>query len=114
MRDRVVNNTTHLQLGDWGSYSINDASAILNNFFTLTPDDMARDAAVAEWLTKASATVDSDTRLKAYDSAVKKIASEVYWVPLWVHPVTYAHTSDLEFKSFPDENPRFFLSRWKN
>ena len=29
------------------------------------------------------------------------------------HPVVYAHSSDLEFKPFADENPRFFLTRWK-
>lgn len=114
MRDRVVNNSVHLQLGDWGSYSINDASAILNNYFTLSADDMARDSQVADWLNKASGTVDSAARLANYQQAVSRISDQLYWLPLWVHPVTYAHSADLDFKSFPDENPRFFLSRWKS
>lgn len=112
-RERVVNNTAHIFLGDWGSYSINDISAILNNFFTLGPDDMAKDQKVSEWLKAGGAIVDSVVRLKNYDQAVSRIASEKYWFPLWVHPVAYAHAQDLEFKGFADENPRFFLSRWK-
>ncbi|WP_083463939.1 ABC transporter substrate-binding protein [Prosthecomicrobium hirschii] len=112
-RERVVNNTAHLFLGDWGSYSINDVSAILNNFFTLGPDDMAQDKDVSGWLKAGAATVDTAVRKTNYDQAVARIAEQLYWFPLWVHPVVYAHAKDLEFQSFPDENPRFFLSRWK-
>jgi peptide/nickel transport system substrate-binding protein len=31
---------------------------------------------------------------------------------MWTHPTTYAFNSDLEFQSHPDENPRFFMSKW--
>ncbi len=111
--EKVTNNTAHVYLGDWGSYSINDASAILNNFFTLSQNDMAQDKELAGWLNTASGTVDAKVRKTNYDKAVAKIASEVYWVPLWVHPVVYANSADLEFRAFADENPRFFLARWK-
>ncbi len=111
--EKVTNNTAHLYLGDWGSYSINDASAILNNFFTLATNDMAQDKELAGWLKAASTTVDPKARTDNYSKAVSKIASEVYWVPLWVHPVVYATTSDLEFRSYPDENPRLYRARWK-
>ena len=113
-RERAVNSNTHLFLGDWGSYSINDVSAIINNFFTLSPDDMSQDKEVSAWLKAASATSNSEVRLANYDKAVTRIAEQLYWFPLWVHPVTYAHSADLEVKSFPDENPRFFLAKWKN
>lgn len=111
--ERVTNNTVHIYLGDWGSYSINDVSAILNNFFTLAPNDMTQDKELAERLKAASATVDSKVRMANYDKVVAKIASEVYWLPLWVHPVVYAHDVNLEFRPFEDENPRLFLTRWK-
>lgn len=111
--EKVTNNTAHLYLGDWGSYSINDASAILNNFFSLASNDMAQDKELAGWVKAASATVDQKLRIENYDKALTKIASEVYWVPLWVHPVVYATSSDVDFQAFPDENPRLYRVRWK-
>lgn len=111
--ERMASNKTHLFMGDWGSYGINDVSALLNNFFTFTPDDMARDETISTALKTAAATIDTETRIENYDTAVKRIAEEVYWHPLWTNPVTYAHSSNLEFQDFPDENPRFFLVKWK-
>lgn len=113
-RDRVVNNQANLMMGNWGSYSINDVSALLNNFFTMSPDDQARDQTVADALLAAAQTADPEARMKDYDYAVRRIAGELYWYPLWTHPTTYAFNADLDFRSFPDENPRFFLDRWTN
>ncbi len=112
LSERVAGNGAHLALADWGSYGINDVSALLNNFFTLTSDDMARDETVSEALLAATRTVNQDERLAYYDTAVGRIAEEVYWHPMWTNPVTYAHDSDLEFTAFPDENPRFYLVQW--
>lgn len=113
LSERMASNKAHLVLADWGSYGINDVSALLNNFFTFTPDDMAHDEVVSNALKTAAATVDERVRLKNYDTAVKRIASELYWLPMWTNPTTYAYNSDLEFRAFPDENPRFFLVKWK-
>ncbi|MBS3652496.1 ABC transporter substrate-binding protein [Pseudaminobacter sp. 19-2017] len=112
--ERMASNRTHLFMGDWGSYGINDVSALLNNFFTFTPDDMARDETVSNALKAAAATIDKDTRIENYDVATKRIAEQVYWHPLWTNPTTYAHQADLEFQAFPDENPRFFQVKWKD
>lgn len=112
-RDRWVNNQVHLILGDWGSYGINDVSALLNNFFTLSEDDMARDEEVSAALLAAAQTSDADARMEYYDFAVRRIAEELYWYPMWTHPTTYAFNENLEFQSHPDENPRFFMSRWR-
>lgn len=112
MRERVKNNELHVQHTSWGSYSINDVSALLNNFFTLSPDDMARDAELSDALVQATQTTDRAERKRLYDFAVKRISERAYWVPLWVHPVVYAHDSGLEFQSYPDENPRLFLAHW--
>lgn len=111
--EKVTNNTAHLYLGDWGSYSINDASAILNNFFGLASNDMAQDKELAGWIKAASATVDPAIRADNYNKALAKIASEVYWLPLWVHPVVYATSANLDFHAYPDENPRLYQARWK-
>jgi len=113
-RERVVNNQVHMMLGDWGSYGVNDVSALLNNFFTLSEDDMAQDEAVSEALLEAAQTADSDVRMEKYDFAVRRIAQELYWYPMWTHPTTYAYSANLDFQSHPDENPRFFEARWKD
>jgi peptide/nickel transport system substrate-binding protein len=63
-RDRVVTNQVHMMLGDWGSYGVNDVSALLNNFFTLSEDDMARDEEVAAALKAAAQTADAEVRMK--------------------------------------------------
>ena len=111
-RERVVNNQVNMMLGDWGSYGVNDVSALLNNFFTLSEDDMAQDEAVSEALLAAAQTADPDARMEQYEFAVNEIADKLYWYPMWTHPTTYAYNSNLEFESHPDENPRFFMSKW--
>jgi peptide/nickel transport system substrate-binding protein len=111
-RDRVVNNQVHMLMGDWGSYGVNDVSALLNNFFTLSEDDMAQDEKVSEALLSAVDTANVDARMESYNYSVRRIAEEVYWYPLWTHPTTYAYSSKLEFQSHPDENPRFFEAKW--
>jgi peptide/nickel transport system substrate-binding protein len=111
---RVVDNRAiHIFQGDWGAYSINDVSVTLNNFFTLSPDDMAQDKEVAEWVTQASQTVDVQVREELYTKALNRIADEVYWLPLWVHPTVYACAEELDFTPFTDENPRFYFAKWK-
>ena len=45
-------------LGSWGSYSINDVSAILPNFFDGGADDYARDPDVKKWLAEGGSSND--------------------------------------------------------
>jgi peptide/nickel transport system substrate-binding protein len=113
-RERVVKNEVNMMLGDWGSYGVNDVSALLNNFFTLSEDDMAQDTAVSEALLTAAQTADPEARMKQYDFAVKEIAKKLYWYPMWTHPTIYAYNENLEFQSHPDENPRFFMAKWSD
>lgn len=112
--ERVAGNRTHLFLADWGSYGINDVSALLNNFFTGGADDQARDGEVSEALISAAQTIDTEVREKNYDFARKKIVEELMWYPLWTNPVTYAHSEELDFQPYPDENPRFYRVKWKD
>lgn len=62
----------------------------------------------------AAATIDRDQRLANYDRATRRMNEQVMWHPLWTNPVTYAHAEKLDFNSFPDENPRFYLMKWKD
>jgi peptide/nickel transport system substrate-binding protein len=102
-----------LELASWGSYSVNDVSAILPNFFTFTGNDYTRDPEVKELVEAGSATVDPDQRRKAYSGAIKLITEHAYWMPMFTYTVTYGYSKDLNFKAYPDELPRFFLSSWK-
>jgi peptide/nickel transport system substrate-binding protein len=102
-----------LQLGSWGSYSVNDVSAILPVFFTFTGNDYARDPEIKTLVDAGGATVDPDQRRKAYSAAIKLITERAYWIPVFTHTVTYGYSKQLNFKPYPDELPRFFLSSWK-
>jgi peptide/nickel transport system substrate-binding protein len=57
--------------------------------------------------------VNLDERKELYRKILTKIADNVYVLPLYTNPSVYAFTKDLEFKAYPDENPRFFNAKWK-
>jgi len=102
-----------MSMGSWGSYSINDVSAIMPNFFDGGNDDYARDPEVTRLLVEGGSTADEAARKRAYDAAIKRITEQAYWLPLHTYVNTYAYQRQLEFKAFPDELPRFYLARWK-
>jgi peptide/nickel transport system substrate-binding protein len=102
-----------LEMGSWGSYSVNDVSAILPVFFTGTGNDYTRDPEIKKLVEAGGATVDPDQRRKAYSAAIKLITEHADWMPLFTYTVTYGYSKQLNFKPYPDELPRFFLSSWK-
>lgn len=48
-----------------------------------------------------------------YHKALQRISEQAYWAPLFNYSMNYAYVSDLNFKPYPDELPRFVLSSWK-
>jgi len=110
---RAIDGTTPLNAGTWGSYSINDVSAVLPFFFGGGGNDYARDPEVERLVAEGGSTTDPDERRKAYSSALRRIAEQMYWLPLNTYVTTYAFSRQLNFKPYPDELPRFFLSSWK-
>jgi len=102
-----------MYLGSWGSYSINDVSAILPNFFDGGADDYARDPDVQNWLIEAGSSNDAEVRKKAYSAAIQRITERAYWAPLHTYVTTYGYSKQLDFTPYPDELPRFFLAKWK-
>jgi len=102
-----------LDLGTWGSYSINDVSAILPNFFTFTNADYARDPDLKTLIEQGGNNVEPDIRRKFYSAAIKRITDKAYWLPLHTYVTTYVYRRGLAFKPFPDEMPRFYTSSWK-
>jgi len=110
---RALKGELAMSMGSWGSYSINDVSAIMPNFFDGGNNDYARDANVTRLLVEGGSSADPAVRSVAYDAAIKRITEQAYWVPLHTYVNTYAFSSQLDFKAFADELPRFYLAKWK-
>ncbi len=102
-----------MQMGSWGSYSINDVSAILPNYFGGGADDYARDAEITRLVEEGGSTADEAARKRAYDAAIKRATEQAYWLPLHTYVSTFGFQRQLEFPTFADELPRFYLARWK-
>ena len=98
---------------NWGSYGIGDAVFILSNFFGGGADDLVQDPELAEWLNVADTASDRDVRAENYSMAVKKIADEAYWMPMYNFNVNYGLAEDLNFTPHPDEFARWWISSWK-
>jgi peptide/nickel transport system substrate-binding protein len=105
--------TTPMFLMDWGSYSMNDMSAITSHFFKMGPDDFARDEEVAAWLEAGDTNSDPAIRKANYAKAIKKITEQVYWLPMFNHVRNYAFNEKLNFIPYQDEIPRFWQYGWK-
>ncbi|HEX3350771.1 MAG TPA: ABC transporter substrate-binding protein [Acetobacteraceae bacterium] len=104
---------------NWGSYSINDVSAFLPQFFSgaqesgFSTTDYAHDAEVQRLVKAGGSTTDPDDRKKSYSAAIKRITEQAYILPLFTGVVTYAYRKELNFQPWRDELPRYYLSSWK-
>ena len=115
LRDKQRNEgDTPMFLMDWGSYSMNDMSAITSHFFKKGPDDFALDDEVAAWLEEGDTNSDPEVRKAAYAKAIEKITGEVYWLPMFNHVRNYAFSGNLNFIPYQDEIPRFWQYGWKS
>ena len=113
LRDKQRNEgTTPMFLMDWGSYSMNDMSAITSHFFKKGPDDFALDDDVAGWLEAGDTNSDPAIRKANYAKAIEKITGEVYWLPMFNHVRNYGYREGLEFIPYQDEIPRFWQYGW--
>ena len=102
-----------LYLGSWGSYSVNDVSAILPNMFGGGNDDYARDPELQKLLEEGGSTSEPAKRKAVYSAAIKRITEQAYWLPLHTYVTTYGFAKTLDFKPFADELPRFYMYGWK-
>lgn len=115
---KIQEGKSQADLGNWGSFSINDASAFLPQYFSgagegFSTNDEAHDAELTKLVKAGSASTDPEQRKKAYSAAIKLETEQAYFLPLFTSVVTYAHRKELNFKAWPDELPRFYLSSWK-
>ncbi|MGI9417088.1 MAG: ABC transporter substrate-binding protein [Geminicoccaceae bacterium] len=113
LRDLVWKGKTPINHMTWGSNSIPDVSAITSHFFSGGRDDPAKDPAVTKALDEGDTSVDPKAREAAYKKALTKISGELYWLPMFTYAKYYAWAKDLDFKTTPDEIPRFYTAKWK-
>lgn len=113
LRPLIVGDQTPVAHLTWGSNGMLDASASTGHYFQFGPDDYARDEEVRDWLSEAEKTVDPDTRAELYSQALKKIAENAYYIPLFLYGRTYAFNNEVEYPVTDDEMAHFYLARWK-
>ena len=97
----------------WGSFSINDVSAILPFLFTGGGNDYSRDPALATLVTQGGASTNPNDRRRYYSQAIRLISEQAYLVPLNTYVTTYGLSRSLAFRPYPDELPRFYLAFWR-
>jgi peptide/nickel transport system substrate-binding protein len=103
-----------MDLGSWGSYSINDVSAMLPVYFGGQPaTDHARDPEIIKLVEAGGTTMDPEKRKVAYSTAIKLAMERAYWVPLHTYVTTYGMSKTLDMKTEADELPRFWLAKWQ-
>ncbi len=113
MRDQNRANKVAMSHQTWGSYSLNDISASVSVYFKGIDDDTAKDPEIIALLEKGDTTVDVAARKAAYKRALQLIAERAYTVPLYALTTYYVAAKELDFKTYPDELPRFSEMKWK-
>jgi peptide/nickel transport system substrate-binding protein len=106
-------NRAPLFLINWGSYGVGDVGLSTGVFFNGSGDDLVKDPELMPLLKDAAVSTDPKLRQENYSKALKRIADQAYWVPLWTYSVTTALSKDLELKLEPDEFVQFYKARWK-
>jgi peptide/nickel transport system substrate-binding protein len=110
---RIQKGEVPMYMSSWGSYSINDVSAIMPYFFWNNVDDLARDQELTAALREGGSVVDPAARKKSYAKAIHIITDKAYWLPIATYVTVYGINKQLDFKAYPDEMPRFFWAKWK-
>ena len=98
---------------NWGSYSIFDASAIVNPYFILSNSLCHGSTPKIDSLLRSANNIDSQERRKTlYSKALKIIAQEAFWVPLYYGNSVAAMNKNLKFEPSYDEIDRYFTASW--
>ena len=115
---RSLEGKNPIDFGNWGSYSINDVASFLPQYYSGALDsgfnasDFAHDEEVSNLVRQGGGTTDAEARKKAYSAAIKRITDQAYFVPMFTSVGFYAYRKEVNFKAWPDELPRFYLSSW--
>lgn len=112
LRELNMDGKVALSFQTWGSYSINDASAMVSQFFKHGSLDSTRDDEVRDWLDVADSSTDPDERIAYYSKAINKITGEAFWAPMFTYNTNYVFTDQVSYAPTPDEVLRFVDMTW--
>lgn len=112
LRDLNMKGEVPISFQTWGSFSINDASAMVSQFFKHGELDDARDDEVLAELDIADSSIDPETRIEHYGIALQRIADQAYWAPLFSYNTNYVFTKEVSYTPTPDEVLRFHTATW--
>ncbi|RNF33419.1 ABC transporter substrate-binding protein [Paracoccus methylarcula] len=112
LRDLNMKGEVPISFQTWGSFSINDASAMVSQFFKHGELDDARDDEVLAELDIADSSIDPETRTEHYGIALQRIADQAYWAPLFSYNTNYVFTKEVAYTPTPDEVLRFHTATW--
>jgi peptide/nickel transport system substrate-binding protein len=97
----------------WESGSTADTATIAGVHWFLKSDrNLSKDAVVAQEMADAVQTIDPVERKRLYSAALKRIAAQAYWIPLYTLSQNYLLSPDLIFPIPKDGLPRLFRTRW--
>ena len=98
----------------WGSYSIFDASAILDPFFMKdAPGCYGTTPEIDRMLKEANTIMDQENRKLLFSKIQKAIAEEAFWAPICTTRSMSVMKKNLNFEPSYDEIDRYFRASWK-
>lgn len=112
LADKQLKGQVPMGFVTWGSGSVADASASTSKFFDGSDIDDVKNADLTATLKQADTTTDPEKRKEFYSKALRQIADQAYWVPLWSYTTNYVLAKDLNFTPTPDEFVRFYDMSW--
>jgi len=111
--EATATGSTPVFYSSFGS-TVRDVSQMFIAFFgTGSLRDLVHDAELTAWIDRGGSIADPAERQALYQQVAGRITEQLYWLPLWVEPTTYAYNNDLNYTAFNDENPRFYFASWK-
>ncbi len=112
LRELNMKGEAPLSFQTWGSYSINDASAMVSQFFKHGSLDATRDDQVLEWLDVADSSTDPEKRIEFYRKAIQRITEQAYWAPMFSYNTNYVTSKEVNYTPTADEVLRFTTMTW--
>jgi peptide/nickel transport system substrate-binding protein len=112
LREMNMSGDVPLAFLTWGSFSVNDASAMVSQFFKHGALDDARDDQVLADLEIADSATDPDTRVEHYSKAIERITDQAYWAPMFSYNTNYVFTNEVSYTPTADEVLRFTTVEW--
>ncbi|MGR3497778.1 MAG: ABC transporter substrate-binding protein [Limimaricola soesokkakensis] len=113
LRDLNMKGEVPISFQTWGSFSVNDASAMVSQFFKHGELDDARDDEVLADLDIADSSTDPAVRKEHYALALQRIADQAYWAPMFSYNTNYVFTDEVSYAPTADEVLRFHEMSWK-